>query len=192
MLSSTRIMEECDCVIPAAGNSARMGTWKPILPFGSSTLVQTVVETALRACSRVILVTGYRGAELTERLAGEPRVLIVHNEGWKRGMFSSLQLGVRQVRTRRFFVTLGDLPWLTPSVYDALLAGDDGSDVVFPVHGGRRGHPVLFHERVKPAVAAADPATGSMRAIAQGLREAEIPWPDNSVLRDVDRPADLA
>ncbi|HUJ76076.1 MAG TPA: NTP transferase domain-containing protein, partial [bacterium] len=90
------------------------------------------------------------------------------------------------------FVTLGDLPWLTPSVYDALLAGDDGSDVVFPVHAGRRGHPVLFHERVKPAVAAADPATGSMRAIAQGLREAEIPWPDNSVLRDVDRPADLA
>ena len=186
------LMEECDCVIPAAGNSSRMGTWKPVLPFGGSTMVETVVSTALRACPRVILVTGYRGAELAARFPGETRVLVVHNPGWERGMFSSIQVGVAQVRTRRFFVTLADLPWIGPEVYGALLSGDDGSDVVFPVYGGRRGHPVLFRERVKPAVAAADAASGSMRGIARGFREAEIPWPDASVIRDVDTPADLA
>jgi len=184
-------MEGCDCVIPAAGASSRMGSWKPVLPFGDRTLIHTVVSAALLACRRVILVTGHRGAELAARFEGEPRVLVVHNAGWERGMFSSIQLGVGQVLTRRFFVTLADLPWITPEVYTTIL-GDEGSDVVFPVYGGRRGHPVLFHERVKPAVAAADPASGSMRAIARGFREAEIPWPDDSVIRDVDTPADLA
>ena len=185
-------VNNCDCVIPAAGRSSRMGQWKPLLPFGGSTILQTVVVTALRACARVIVVTGFRGEELAARFGAELRVHVVHNEGWERGMFSSIQLGVGQVRTPWFFVTLGDLPWITPGVYHALLTGDDTSDVVFPVHDGRRGHPVLFHERVKPAVAAADPASGSMRAIARGFREAEIPWPDDSVVRDVDTPADLA
>lgn len=168
-----------------------MGSWKPALALGGSTLLATVVAAALRACPRVLLVTGFRGPELAARFTGEPRVLVVHNQGWERGMFSSIQLGVELVRTTRFFVTLGDMPWITEEVYAALLSGDEESDVVFPVHGGRRGHPVLFHERVKAAVAAADPVTGSMREIAGIFRVREVPWPDDSVLRDVDQPADL-
>jgi len=167
-----------------------MGAWKPVLPFGSSTLLATVVVTALHVCARVILVTDFRGKELAARFDGERGVIMVHNESWERGLFSSIQLGVSQVRTRRFFVMLGDLPWVTPEVYHALL-GDEESDVVFPVHGGRRGHPVLFHERVALAVAAADPLRGSMRALAGTFRVREVPWPDNCVLRDVDRPEDL-
>ncbi len=184
-------MQACDCVIPAAGSSTRMGSWKPALPFGGSTLLHTVVSTALRACPRVLLVTGFRGPELAARFAAEPRVLVVHNPGWERGMFSSIQLGVGLVRTERFFVTLGDMPWITEGVYAALLSGDDKSDVVFPVHGGRRGHPVLFHERVKPAIAGADPVTGSMRLISRSLGVRELAWPDDSILRDADQPTDL-
>ncbi len=184
-------MEDCDCIIPAAGRSQRMGDWKPVMPFGGSTIIQTVVAAALQACSRVLLVTGFRGAELDALFDADPRIQRLHNPGWEMGMFSSLRIGAASVRTRRFFVTLGDMPWISPEVYRALVSGDDGSEVVFPVHGGRRGHPVLIHERVRPAIQEADPARGSMRLIAQGFSIRELEWPDDSILRDVDAPADL-
>ena len=183
--------EAVDCIVPAAGGSVRMGRWKPILPFRDSTIVQTVVATALRVCSRVVLVTGYRGTELASLFEGDPRVLPVANEAWQQGMFSSIRLGVSRVRTRRFFVTLGDMPWILPEAYAALLENEE-ADVVFPVHGGMRGHPVLFSERVKDAIAAADPESGSMRAVVESFHVSEVQWPDDSVLRDIDTEADLS
>jgi len=183
--------EDCDCVIPAAGASVRMGKWKLVLPFAGATVIEKVVAAALGACTRVVLVTGYRGAELAARFRSEVRVIAVENPRWALGMFSSVQLGVSRVTTRRFFVALGDMPWITPGTYEALRDAEAGADVVFPVFGGRRGHPVLFHERVRDAVASADPAAGSMRAIAETFRVREAPWPDDSVIRDIDTPADL-
>jgi molybdenum cofactor cytidylyltransferase len=168
-----------------------MGRWKPVLPFGESTIVQTVVAVALQACPRVVLVTGYRGAELASLFEGDPRVLPVAHEAWQEGMFSSIRLGVSRVRTRRFFVTLADMPWITAAVYAAMLRREE-TDVVFPVRGGMRGHPVLFNERVKDAIAAADPESGSMRAVVESFHVSEVQWPDDSVLRDIDTAADLS
>jgi molybdenum cofactor cytidylyltransferase len=157
---------------------------------GGATILEAVVASALRACSRVLLVTGYRGAELVELFHDRPRVVLVENRDWHQGMFSSIRCGIARVDTRRFFVTLGDMPWITPAVYGALLR-HEAADIVFPVHDGRRGHPVLFHERTRAAVAAADPARGSMREIASSFRVSEMSWPDDSVLRDIDRESDL-
>jgi molybdenum cofactor cytidylyltransferase len=182
--------EDVDCVVLAAGGSVRMGRWKPVLPFRDSTIVQTVVAAALGACSRVVLVTGYRGAELASLFRSDPRVLSVENAAWQQGMFSSIQAGVRHVRSRRFFVTLGDMPWITVAVYRALFRQDE-ADVVFPSHDGVRGHPVLFHERVKEAIAAADSRDGSMRAIAESFHVDELAWPDDAILRDIDTETDL-
>jgi molybdenum cofactor cytidylyltransferase len=168
-----------------------MGTWKPVLSFGNSTIIRTVVGTALQACAHILLVTGYKGAELASLFQAEPRVVIVAHAGWEQGMFSSIQAGAAQVTTRRFFVTLGDMPWIPASVYRALLHHDE-ADIVFPEHGGRRGHPVLFHHGVRAAIAAADPREGSMRAIAATFPVREMPWPDDAILRDIDTAADLA
>jgi molybdenum cofactor cytidylyltransferase len=180
-----------DCIVAAAGRSERMGAWKPLLPFRGSTIVATVVAEALEACSRVILVTGYRGDELAARYAAEPRVLVVENPDWKFGMFSSIRRGAAQVETDRFFIMLADMPFVGAPVYRALLK-ESGADVAFPVHGGMRGHPVLASARVRAAILAADPATASMREISGRLPVIEVPWHDDSVLRDIDTPADLA
>ena len=179
-----------DCIVPAAGRSERMGRWKPVLPFGDRTIIESVVGTALCVCSRVLLVTGYRGDELAALFEGEPRVVPVENQDWQQGMFSSIRCGIARVNTPRFFVTLGDMPWITDAVYEALL-GQDEADAVFPVHGGTRGHPVLFHERVRAAVASADPARGSMRTITESFQVSEMSWPDDTILRDIDTESDL-
>jgi molybdenum cofactor cytidylyltransferase len=183
------VTEGVDCVVPAAGQSARMGAWKPVLPFGDSTIVQTVVAAALGACARVILVTGFRGAELAALFRSEPRILIVDNPDWLLGMFSSVQRGLAHVATPRFFVSLGDMPWIGPEVYQALL-GADPSPVVAPVFGGFRGHPVLFDAAVRDAALRADPETGSMKEIASRFAATELPWEDDAILRDIDRMED--
>jgi molybdenum cofactor cytidylyltransferase len=180
-----------DCIMPVAGRSERFGGWKPLTPFRGNTIVGTTVKAALAACDRVILVTGYRGGELGEGFAGEPRVVVVENPDWELGMFSSIRRGAGSVETARFFIMLADKPFVGPEVYRALLERG-GADFVFPVHAGQRGHPVLAGSRVRDAILAADPATGSMKGIVARLSVIEVPWPDDSVLRDIDRPEDLA
>ena len=183
--------EKLDCIVPAAGRSERMGAWKPVLPFGASTIIATVVRNALAACGRVVLVTGYRSAELAALFREEPRVTVVENPEWELGMFSSVRRGAASAGTPRYFVTPGDMPWIAPPVYEALLACRN-ADVVFPVFDGRRGHPVLFSRRVREAVLAADPATARMRDIADRFPVTELAWEDDSILRDVDTMEDLA
>jgi molybdenum cofactor cytidylyltransferase len=82
------------------------------------------------------------------------------------------------------------MPWIPPEVYGALLRCAE-TDVVFPVFNGERGHPVLFNAKVKDEVLCADPGMGSMREIAERFPVAELPWTDDSVLRDVDTLHDL-
>jgi molybdenum cofactor cytidylyltransferase len=180
-----------DCIMVAAGRSERMGRWKPLLPFRGGTIVAAVVSAALAACYRVILVTGFRGDELAALFAAEPRVAAVRNPDWELGMFSSIQRGAAHVQTDRFFISLADMPFIDPAVYRALLE-TEGADFVFPVHGGLRGHPVLLSDHARTALLAADPRTGSMKEIARRLSAIEVPWTDNSVLRDIDTPEDLA
>ena len=55
--------EKFECIVLAAGASARMGQWKLFLPFQGRTVIECVVRAALTVCSRVILVTGFRSAE---------------------------------------------------------------------------------------------------------------------------------
>ncbi len=184
-------MESVCCIVPAAGRSARMGTWKPLLPFRHSTIIGTVVDVALSACARLIVVTGYRGDELAALFDGKPGVTLTSNPDWEMGMFSSIRVGARAVDTERFFIVLGDKPFIRPEVYPALLQ-ISGAEAVFPVFNGRRGHPVLLNRSVRDAVLAADPRTASMPAVISRFSVRELAWPDDSVLRDIDTPEQFA
>ncbi len=168
-----------------------MGFWKPLIPFGGRTMVETAVEAALEACGRVILVTGFRGEELAALFPREARVVIARNPDWERGMFSSILAGMERVESDRFFVGLADMPFVRAEAYCALLSAPE-ADAVFPVHGGERGHPVLLSRRIIGAARAADPVSGRMKDVISGYTTLEIPWPDDSILRDIDTPEDAA
>ena len=184
-------MIDADCIVPAAGHSSRMGAWKPLARFGSSTMIETVVANALAACTRVILVTGYRGPELASMFCATAGVVVVDNPDWQLGMFASVRRGAAAVASRSFFVTPGDMPWITAPVYQAL-SELRGADAAFPVFRGRRGHPVLFSRAVREAVLAADPSAGRMRDIAERFTPVELAWEDDTIHRDVDTMEDLA
>lgn len=99
-------MSAIDCIITAAGLSSRMGQWKMMLPWQQGTILDTSIKNALQFCSRIILVTGYRGNELHERYANQSNITIIHNPDYAQGLLTSVKAAVPAVQTEHCFLTM--------------------------------------------------------------------------------------
>jgi molybdenum cofactor cytidylyltransferase len=182
-------------VVLAAGGSRRMGTQKLLLPFGGSTIVETVVRAALEASLQgAVVVLGADEDRVREKLAPYPVTFTV-NADWERGMLSSVKTGFEALpeRATAAVVMLGDQPFVKPETIDELVARyrETRKGIVLPVQGGRRGHPVLIDAKYKAEIVALGPE-GTLRDIVHAhageILEVEIDDPD--ILRDIDTPED--
>jgi molybdenum cofactor cytidylyltransferase len=173
-----------EAIIPCAGLSSRMGTWKPLLPYRGKPLVEHAVANALTVCSRIILVTGYRGEELEALFEQNPRVVCSLNRDYRLGMFSSIRTGAASVTADRFFVAMGDMPEIPPRLYRLLLS-EHNCDVVRPRYRSIPAHPVLFAaEAAGYILSLPDDADMGRVLRAFELREIEVDEPGS--IRDID------
>lgn len=171
--------QQIDCVMPAAGLSSRMGSWKMMLPYLHHTILDESIENALGFCSRVILVVGHRGEELVRRYESSGRVDVIVNQDFSLGMFSSIQQGVRHVSTDNFFISHGDMPCISPEIYHAVWM-IRGEHTVFPGTQQQPGHPVLLSSSLIDAITTA-PTNSKMKSLIKlgkvkyaGITESEI------------------
>ncbi|MGC9311985.1 MAG: nucleotidyltransferase family protein [Sediminispirochaetaceae bacterium] len=144
-----------DCIIPVAGLSSRMCSWKPLIDFMGRPMIQHIVDKTLRVCERIVLVCGYRGEELEALFSTYKKVECIRNKEYQRGMFSSIQTGTALVNTPWFFITLGDMPAIPAALFTRLAEeiGRDGqADIIRPVYRGQPGHPVLLRRSVAAAI----------------------------------------
>src|SRR5262245_37290635 len=89
-----RLPMKATAIVLAAGESRRMGALKPLLPFGGSTVIETVAGTLLRCpLHEVIVVLGHRAEEIERQLARHP-ARVVRNADYLKGMLTSVQCGV--------------------------------------------------------------------------------------------------
>jgi len=80
-------------ILLAAGESYRMGTPKPLLEWGGSTLVKyQLVQLKGPPVDRVVVVLGY-GADVIRPLVHGASADVVINERYTEGRASSLQVG---------------------------------------------------------------------------------------------------
>ncbi|UHP18683.1 NTP transferase domain-containing protein [Escherichia coli] len=136
-------MSAIDCIITAAGLSSRMGQWKMMLPWQQGTILDTSIKNALQFCSRIILVTGYRGNELHERYC-EPEQYHYYSttQIMQQGLLTSVKAAVPAVQTEYCFLTHGDMPTLTIDIFSKIWSlRNDGA--ILPLHNGIPGHPIL-------------------------------------------------
>jgi molybdenum cofactor cytidylyltransferase len=134
-------------IVPAAGESKRMGEPKALMPWGKSTVLQTVIYTLQASGMQDILVVTGADRGRVESLIGKT-VQTVFNENYKSGeMLSSIQLGltVKMREASAALICLGDQPQIEErsvrSVCDAFLK--TRSSLVVPSYQMRRGHPWL-------------------------------------------------
>lgn len=178
----------------AAGRGTRFGSDKrrARLPNGALLLdgsIAAIEKTGLPL--RVAL--GPDDADLAKALAARHIATIRCAEA-PRGMGATLAAAVRRLPPwDALLVALGDMPWLQPESIAAVARATSPASICVPCHAGRRGHPVAFGARFLPELAALDGDRGARDLL---LRHAalvrELPLDDPGILRDVDRPADLA
>jgi len=177
-----------ECVMLAAGESSRMKDWKMMLPFMGSTIIEKSVENALKVSSRVILVTGYRSAELKKNFSLKKSVEIVENTQFEKGMFSSIKLGTAQVTGDRFYIALGDMPLVDAAVYRIML-GYTCAPVIIPKYQGKKGHPVLLSREVAESIMKT-PETKTLRDVLALFPTLAVPVQTARILKDIDSAED--
>jgi len=188
-------------VVPAAGLSSRMGgpLSKPLLPWGASTVIGTVVSTLLAAgIEDVIVVTGHQGEAIEAALAGRS-VHCIHNPAYASGeMLASIQAGLAAADPghQGALLALADQPQMQVAVVRQVLrAFDDsgGQALVIPSYAMRRGHPILLPRWLWNEVLAV-PAGETLRTVIQrhatAIRYVEVDTP--AVLADLDTPEQYA
>ena len=182
-------------IVLAAGESRRMGAQKLLLPYGGTTVVETVVRKALESgLDGVMAVVGADRDAVRTRFERSP-VTIVENRDFRQGMLTSVQAGFAALPADAgaAVVMLGDQPAVPTEAVRAVVRAfrDSGQGIIIPTCGGRRGHPILIAAKYARAVAALDPATG-LRQLRlehpEDVLEVEVGHP--AILRDLDTPED--
>ena len=174
----------------AAGSATRFGSDKlqHVLPHGVPIAVQSLRH--LQAVIPIVFVVVRPGGE---KLFDHGNVVVCENAD--EGMGASLACAARAAGKRDgYLVALADMPFIRPSsivaVRDALAAG---ASITAPFFRGRRGHPVGFSGRHYDALISASGDEGARALLASHAQEiVKVPVGDPGVVRDVDRPEDLA
>ena len=184
-------------VVLAAGLSSRMGSNNLLADWRGKPLVRWTVESALASEARpIIVVTGHESAKVETALKGLD-VLFVHNLHYASGLSSSLKTGIHTVpgNCDGAIVLLGDMPEISPSLIDRLIAAfspADGRSICVSVHENRRGNPVLWSRRFFPEIEALSGDVGARELVTAHEDLVCDVDADGAVLRDIDTPAALA
>jgi molybdenum cofactor cytidylyltransferase len=182
-------------LILAAGNSSRMGTFKPILPLGGSTAIEVAVSRFRSAgIEDIKVVTGNKAEQLTPILAALG-VEQVFNADYTGGMLSSILAGINSLHSDidAFFLLPVDIPLIKISTIETLIQQYETNQaaVVYPRFLGLRGHPPLISTAIP--IQKLDPNTpGGLRAFLDEYEDTalDVDLADQGVVMDFDTPAD--
>ena len=178
-------------VVLAAGESRRMGQLKALLPFGSRTVIEQVLQPLLGAdLSEVAVVLGHRADDIAAVLETLP-VRLLYNPDYHLGMTSSVQVALRSLDPvpDAYLLALVDQPQIGLPVIQQLLAAHARTrkGLVIPVWQGKRGHPLLLAAAYRAAVLALGPDQG-LNVVTRGYPHdtLELPIETDDILRDMD------
>ena len=172
-----------------------MGRNKMLLPYGASTVIETVVTRALACPSvgEVVVVTGHEPDRLAAQLTAYP-VRCVFNPAYAQAeMIVSLQAGLRALSgtATAALLALGDQPRIQSAMVQQVAAAVQPGGIVIPSFQMKRGHPIGLDRALWDEVLAL-PDTATLRDFLR-VHETHIRYilaEDDSVLKDMDTPED--
>ena len=190
-------MPKVSAIVLAAGFSSRMGEFKPLLPLaGTSTIGRVTVALRQAGVEDVIVVTGYRAAELLPELT-RYRLRHTMNDSYAAGMYSSVQSGVQALAadTAAFFLWPVDVPLVRSHSLRLLLRDfhQHGAAVTYPTFRGERGHPPLIAASLIPLIRTQERPEGLRGLLAEQETVArDVAVVDEGVVADMDTPEDYS
>ena len=176
-------------IIPAAGNSGRMGTCKTRLTFqNGTTFADHLSESFLRyGCSPVILIVN---AAFAANRRVPDNVLQVINSQVHLGRFYSIQLGIQYVpEDTACFIQNVDNPYVVPGLLSLLINVLEPDNYAIPVHDGKAGHPILLGSKIVRTIRGHHGAA-DFREILRQFTRIEVPYSGDQILWNINTPAD--
>lgn len=156
-------MREVAAILLAAGRSRRMGAFKPLLPFGDTTIIRSSVQNLLDAGVKdIVVVLSHRAAEVKSSLS-DLSLEFAHNPDPESEMSASIACGVKQLpqESKAVLIALGDQPAIPAIVIRAVVDGwRSGEKLIIPEFNGRGGHPVLVDLMWRDDLLSLDPGQG--------------------------------
>ncbi len=180
-------------IVLGAGESRRFGANKLLLAWGDRPLVAVALDTAASVCGpRTVLVVGNDCRRVFEAASPTPG-FVVNNDGYRRGMGTSIAAAVRAVRhvASGVLVTLGDQPLIEPRHLQALLDAwsGDSDEIVASAYSDSVGPPVLLPRGTFDDLAMLDGDRGARELLSDPrFRVQSLPCP--AAAFDIDTPAD--
>ena len=183
---------EVAAIILAAGRSQRMGAFKPLLPFGPSTIIETCIENMRSGgVETVVVVIGQdqRAAELKAHLH-DANVIFAINPDPESEMSASIASGIRAVPdcTRAVIINPVDHAAVPGEVVATLLSEwKQGARLVKPTWEQRGGHPVLIDLEFRAELMRLDP-DGGLKSFFSNHQEQvrRVAVNSNCIARDMD------
>lgn len=181
---------EVAAVILAAGQSSRMGAFKPLLPFGDKTVIESTIDYLSGAgIETIIVVVGHRADEIKSHLKN--RVLnFITNPDPHSAMATSIMSGLSELpsKVRAVLITPVDHPAVPIEAVSQLInEWRDGARLVIPINGARGGHPVLIDLSFRAELLRLDPDRG-LKSFFDAHREEvkRVVVESNYIARDMD------
>jgi molybdopterin-guanine dinucleotide biosynthesis protein A len=122
-------------IVLCGGRSARMGSDKAALPFGSETLLARVVRIVSEVADDVVLVAR-EGQSLPERAGQASPCRVVRDPAEGLGPLAGIAAGLGAIRGLRALVVACDMPLLRPALARRLLELLGGAEALVPVVEG--------------------------------------------------------
>ena len=183
---------EVAAIVLAAGRSERMGAFKPLLPFGPTTVIETCIENLRGGGVRtVIVVLGQspQAISLKEHLKSAG-VSFAINLDPQSEMSASIACGVRELPEAAGAAIINPVDHAAvPAAVVGALINDwrEGARLVKPTWNGRGGHPVLVDLGFRDELLSLDP-NGGLKAFFS-IHQAQVkrvPVNSNYIARDMD------
>ncbi len=138
-------------IILAAGLSSRMKDFKPLMKIDENNALQVLINNfQLAGVNDIYVVVGYNADIIKKSMEGTD-VNFVYNSDYEKGMFTSIQKGIRAASRSGhdcYLINPVDVPLVPPYIIEVAMRRHEVKPdfFVIPCFEGKHGHPILVPE----------------------------------------------
>ncbi len=141
-------------VIPAAGRSSRMRSYKPFLSFDSKrTFIEKIIDEFIDfGCDEIIVVVNediYNNSWDSVLSKLDTKVKVIINDKLENERFYSIKLGLKELNdNKNCFIHNCDNPFINQKILTTVFKNKISEGYVVPTYNNHGGHPVLISEPI--------------------------------------------